>query len=106
MADTAKRLSGPTLLTTSAVTQYTVPALTTTIVRHIHAQNGSASAVTLTISIGADAAGTRIYDAISIPANGSLDWSGFMVLAAAETIQAKASAGTAIVLSMSGVETT
>jgi len=68
MARIPKRLYGPAQVATGPTTVYTVPALTKTILRHIHVNNPSASPVTLTISIGADAAGTRFYDTYSIPA--------------------------------------
>lgn len=104
MARTAKRLAGPALVTNSVVTKYTVPALTKTIIRQIHVQNPSASPVTLTISIGADAAGTRLYDAYSIPAAGAgvtgsvVDIFGYWVVDAAEIVQAVA--GTTNILTM------
>ena len=104
MTDTAKRLAGPSQLTGSAATVYTTPGATTTIVRNIHVANNTSGAVTFTMSIGADAAGKRIYDAVSIPAHDALDWSGFLVLAATETLQAFASAGTSLTLTVSGVE--
>jgi len=68
MAKTAKRLVGPALIATGPTTVYTVPALTKTIIRHIHLSNPSGSPVTLTLSIGADAAGTRLWETYSIPA--------------------------------------
>ncbi len=68
MARIPKRLYGPAQVATGPTTVYTVPALTKTIIRHIHVNNPSASPVTLTVSIGADAAATRFYDAYSIPA--------------------------------------
>lgn len=68
MAKTPKRLAGPALLTNSSATKYTVPAGTKTIIRALHLQNPSASPVTFTLSIGADAAGVRLYDSYSIPA--------------------------------------
>lgn len=68
MARIPKRLYGPALVATGPATVYTVPAVTKTIIRHIHVSNPSASPVTLTISIGADAAGTRLLGAYSIPA--------------------------------------
>jgi len=105
MADTGKRLSGPTQLTTSAVTQYTTPAATTTTVRGIHVANTTAVAATFTLSIGNDAAGTRFFSALSIGANGTLDWSGFLILAATETLQAFAGTATALTLTISGIET-
>lgn len=107
MADTAKRLAGPTQPGTSTGTLYTVPASTTTILRNIHVANNTAAAVTFTLAIGTAAtAANRLYDAVSIPANSTLDWSGFLVLAAAETLQALASAGTSLTVTVSGVEVT
>lgn len=105
MAKTAKRLYGPTALSTSAATKYTVPALTKTIIRHIHVSNTSAGAVTFTLSIGADATGTRLFDAYSIAAGAVLDWFGYMVIDAAETIQALAS-NTVPILTIFGDELT
>ena len=104
MADTAKRLSGPTALTTSAVTQYTVPASTTTILRSVHASNESASTSWFTVSIGTDAAGKRLWFQQDVAPKSSFDWSGFIVLAAAEIVQALTQTGTSITLTISGVE--
>ncbi len=103
MPDTPRRLSGPVALTTTATTRYTVPASTTAILRSLHVVNGNAAARSFTLSIGADAAGTRLFDATEIPAYGVLDWSGFVVLAAAEIIQAFASTA-GPVLTLSGIE--
>ena len=68
MARTPKRIVGPALVATTSTTVYTVPALTKTIIRHIHVSNPSGAAVTLTLSIGADAAATRLMSTYSIPA--------------------------------------
>ena|SRR5436190_16274150 len=100
----AKRLHGPALITNAAATKYTVPALTKTIVRHIHVQNPSGSAVTLTMSIGADAAGVRIFDAYSIAANTVLDHFCYYVLDAAEIIQALAGTTNIMTLTIDGDE--
>lgn len=67
-ARTQKRLYGPALIATGPATVYTVPSLTLTKIRQIHVQNPSASPVTYSIAIGTDAAGTRLYDAYSLPA--------------------------------------
>jgi hypothetical protein len=104
MADTAKRLSGPALLTASAATVYTVPASTTTILRSVHVSNETATAATFTMSIGTDAVGKRLWTALTIPGNQSFDWSGFIVLAAAEIIQAFSGTASALTLTNSGVE--
>jgi|SRR5882672_3998167 len=68
MARIPKRLVGPALIATGPTTVYTVPALTKTIIRQIHISNPSGAAVTFTLSIGADAAATRLWSAYSIPA--------------------------------------
>jgi hypothetical protein len=105
MADTLKRLAGPAALSTSAATIYTVPASTTTTIRHLHVCNETAGAVLLTVSIGIDGAGTRLFKAKSIAANDVLDWPCLVVLTAAEVVQAFADTATAVTIILSGVET-
>lgn len=104
MAKTPKRLYGPAALTTSAATKYTVPSTTKTIVRHIHCE-GAATGGNLTISIGTDGAGTRIFDVYPIAANGVLDHFCYYVLEAAEIVQAFGST-TALVITIDGDELT
>jgi hypothetical protein len=103
MADTAKRLAGPLQLATAAATVYTVPALTTAIIQNIHAMNTTALDKNLTISVGVDAAGTRIFDTLLVPARGYLDQNIFLVMAAAEVLQAFSDVA-GITLTVSGVE--
>jgi hypothetical protein len=100
----SKRLAGPAALTTSAATKYTAPALTTTVIRRGRVSNPSGGALTFTMSIGADATGTRLYDAVSVPAGGGLDIFGPFTVAAGEIVQALGS-GTALVLELDGTET-
>lgn len=97
-ATTRVRAFGPALLTNASATKITVAAGTTMEIRQIHISNGSTSAATLTISIGADAAGTRIADALPIPANSVLDLWGPYYLLAAEILAAFS--GTTGVLTM------
>jgi hypothetical protein len=107
MADVAKRLFGPALVSNAAATKYTAGAGVTATLRHVRVTNGSAADAKITASIGADAAGTRgIFAGESVPAGGSIDWSGFMVLAAGEIIQAFSDTNNVLVLTGSGVETT
>lgn len=106
MADTLKRLSGPTALTTSAVTKYTVPALTTTIVRSIHVCNETGVDHAFTLSIGTDGAGKRLFMAQPVLANDSFDWTGNIVLDPADILQALADVGTGVTLVISGIEST
>lgn len=111
MASIRKRLVGPVQLANAVATLYTVPALTKTIIKEIHIQNpagGVANAFTL--SIGADAAGTRIYSAYPLPAPVALV-SGqvfhlpcMFVLDAGEILQGFAATGAALVITVDGEE--
>lgn len=104
MARIPTRLAGPAQVSNAAATKYTVPALTKTIVRHVHIQNPSGSAVTFTMSIGADAAAVRLFDAYSIAAGTILDHFCYYVLAAAEIIQALAGTNNILTLTIDGDE--
>ena len=107
MADAAKRLAGPTQLGAAAATIYTVPGATTATLLHIIAVNTSSTvAATITISIGADAANKRIVDLETIPAKRRWEWKGYLVMSAAEILQAYSDTATTITVSVSGVETT
>lgn len=105
MATNPKRLSGPSPLTNAAVTQYTTPAATKTIIRCIHVNNPTGGNIGLTMSIGADAAGDRIYDAYPI-VPGAQDLFCYHVLEATEIIQAFASTTGVLVVEMDGEERT
>ena len=104
MARIAKRLAGPAQVSNAAATKYTVPALTKTIIRHVHIQNPSGSAVTFTMSIGADAASLRIFDAFSIAAGTVLDHFCYYVVEAAEVVQAFAGTNNILTLTIDGDE--
>lgn len=103
--DTLKRLAGPTLLTAAAATVYTTPASTTTTIKSIHVVNETTVPATLNISIGVDAAGKRWLFGISINGNGTYDYTGTIVLATTEVIQAYSGTASALTFTMSGVET-
>jgi len=98
----SKRFTGPAVLTGAAATKYTCPANRTARVRHIHVSNPTAGALTFTMSIGADAAGTRIFDVFSVAANSVYDHFGIYVLQAGELLQAFG--GVALVLTIDGDE--
>lgn len=110
MARIPKRLAGPAQVATGPTTIYTVPAITKTVIRHIHIQNPSASPVTLTLSIGTSAAGTRLMDAFSIPAaaagvtNSVQDIYWYQVMEAAEVLQAAAGTNNILVITVNGDE--
>lgn len=102
MARIPTRLAGPALVTNAAATKFTVAASELNVVRHIHVQNPTGSAVTFTASIGADAAGTRIFDVFSIAPGTVLDHFCYYVLAAAEVFQAFAGTTNVVTLTIDG----
>lgn len=112
MPRTPKRLVGPAQVATGPTTVYTVPANTKTLIRHIHVQNPSASAVTLTLSIGADAAGTRLIAAYSIPAAGAgikdsmQDYYWYQPMEETEILQLSAGTNNILVITINGDECT
>lgn len=96
------------LATGAAGTKYTVPAGRLGILKHIRVQNPSGSSVAFTMSLGADAAGTRIYDAFLLTAAGTPgaieDRFVYFVLAAGEVIQAFAGTNNILTLTLDGEE--
>lgn len=98
MSSTPTRIIGPAQLTGAAATLYTTPASTITVLRHIHVSNPSGVAIGLTMSIGADAAGTRLFDGFSIPAGSEQDFFFYIPLAAAEIVQGFASTASVLVI--------
>ena len=104
MATIIKRLFGPLQVSNSATTRYTVPASTKARIRHVHIQNPSGSAVTFTMSIGSDAAATRLYDAFSVAANSIRDDFMDQALEPAEILQTNAGTNNVLVVSVSGEE--
>ena len=98
----ANRFHGPAQVSNAAATKFTVSASELAIIRHIHIQNPSGSAVTFTASIGADAAATRIFDAYSIAANSVFDHYPMYVMIAAEIFQAFAGTNNILVLTIDG----
>lgn len=106
MSDTAKRLCGPATLGTSAATLYTVPAATTTVVKSVTLSNATGSARTVNLSVGADAAGTRWLAAVGVPANGTNCIDTFLPLTTGEVLQGSCDAGSAVNVTIGGVETT
>lgn len=99
-----KRLVGPAQLAGAAAVLYTVPAGRSALIRHIHLSNPSLAAVDVTLSVGADAAGTRIFDGYPLPADSVYDWYGFLPLAAAEDLRGWAGAAATVNIEVGGDE--
>lgn len=107
MADVSGRIYGPAQPATTNATLYTVPALTTVVVRNIHICNTTATAATINLAIDAAAttAASCWLEELSIPANSVYDWSGFLHLDAADTLQALQGTASALTMTISGVIT-
>ena len=110
MARIPKRLVGPALIATGPTTVYTVPALTKTIIRQLHISNPSASPVLFTLSVGADAAGTRLFSSYSIPAaaagvtNSVRDIFMYLIVDAAEIVTLSAGTNNILTITITGDE--
>lgn len=100
MARTPTMIVPPALVSNAAATKYTVPGATTALVRAIHVSNPTASVVDFTLSIGTDAAGTRIYDGYPFPADTAKTFWCYHAVAAAEIIQAFAGTNNVITLTI------
>jgi hypothetical protein len=103
MTDTATRPVGPILLTNTTATLYTVPAASTFIARLIHIANTSGTAATVKLSIGTDAAGTRLLGDYSISPNSTYDWSGFLPVLQGEVIKGHSGTTNVLNITIAGV---
>jgi hypothetical protein len=101
MATARAALFGPALVATGPTTLFTPSATTLAYVMVIWVSNPTASAVSLTVSIGADAAATRIIGTntvANIPANSVTPFYGPWVVG--PSVVLTASAGTTNVLTI------
>jgi hypothetical protein len=106
MADTLKPLYTGQPGTTDTLL-YTAPASTTTAVRAIHVANTTGTAATITLGLrsgAALAAANHFLSALSVPANGSYDWTGNQALLTTETIRALQGTASALTVHISGIE--
>jgi hypothetical protein len=115
MAITQKRLCGPSMLTASTATYYTVPSSTTTIVKQILLTNTTSSAKTATVRLlpsGVNETATPnwvdILSSVTLAANETMAFNCSMVMnytgGAGDEIKALASAAGAVNLTVFGIE--
>lgn len=94
-------------VTASAVTVYTVPASTRTMVKDIDICNTTAGALTINVFLvpsgGSAGTGNALLYGASVTANTTLQWTGVQVMNAGDTIQVQAS-GLGLTASISGGE--
>ncbi len=103
MANTPKRMVGPKQLASSATTEYTAPA-GGAVIRMARFSNPGTTDRTVTASVGADAAGTRFYDAFTVPAGSVFSEPLNIPMTNGEVLQMSCSAATAVVAVVSGYE--
>lgn len=105
---TPKRLSGPTSLTTSPVSSYTVGAGKTAVLKQILFNNTSTSNVIVqayVVPVGGSAAGpTAIVSDLSIGPKSQVIWSADIPLDAGEQIYLSAGTGAVVTCISSGIE--
>lgn len=108
MAGALKRIAGPAFLGTGATDIYT-PANSAvfTVINHIHIANVTAGAVTFTLYVGAtggSTAGTELFKAYSVGANGTYDWyaSPGLKMVSTDFLSGLASAGSSLVITVMG----
>lgn len=110
MATTNKPLNAGVQLATSASAAYTAPVNTTTILKKVTITNTSASAATVTLyvvtSAGTPGAANTVTSAKAIAAGATYEAYEVEnhVLAAGDSLQALASAASALSLKVSGIE--
>jgi len=96
------RFYGPALLSTSPTTLFTAAASKRSLIELIHVMNESASSATLTLSIGTDGSGTRIYDSFTFRPNEMRAITTYLVLNEGEVFQGFSGSASAILLTVSG----
>lgn len=103
---TPKNLIGPAAALTSSVTAYVSPAGGFGVIRTILA-NAQAGSITLTVALGADAAGTRVLTSVALTQNVPYVLNGWIITPtnSAHAIDATSNAtGTNCIANISGYE--
>lgn len=100
MANNIRPLVRAELNTTDTAVLYTVPVATTTVVTNILVSNKTGAAATFTLYLNE----IEAYKDVTVNANSTLNIDLKQALLATQTIQAGASANTAINIHISGIE--
>lgn len=102
-----KRTAGPLALTNTLTTNVynQGSALIYDVIKHIHVANKTAGAVTFSLwlgATGANAAGTELFSAVSVPANSVYDWYGNLKMLSTDFLVGGASAATSLTVTIEG----
>lgn len=104
---TPKRLSGPSYLTTSAVSRYTTPAGRTAVIKQVILNNNSGANSTVTLHVltpSATAAASNAIANLTIAPNSQVIFSADIPLDATESLAALASTSSAVTITVTGIE--
>lgn len=105
---TPKRLSGPTLLSSSVGPAYTVPAGTTGVVKQIILNNTGSLNSTVTIHVvpngGSPTTSNQVVSQLSIAGYSQIIWSADIPLQPGESVQLLASLNSVVTATISGIE--
>lgn len=107
MAGTIKRNFGPVALSATLTTNVynQSSALIYDVIKHIHVVNKTAGAVSFSLWLGGtggNVAGTELFNAQSVPANGVFDWYGNLKMLSTDFLVGGASAGTSLTITGEG----
>lgn len=105
---TLKRLAGPAFLASSSANIYTPPASTiSTTIQHIHLANVDSAAHSFSLYVGAtggSAAGTQLFEDVTIEANETLDYYCELLMLSTDFLTGSASAGSSITITVEGTQ--
>lgn len=102
-----KRTFGPVAMSATLTTNIynQTSALIYDIIKHIHIANKTASPATFTLYLGAtggNAAGTELFVAVTVPANGTFDYYCTLKMTSTDFLVGGASAGTTLTIYAEG----
>src|ERR1035437_3166108 len=100
-----KRTYGPAALSSTLTTNIynNASSLIYDIIKHIHIANKTGSAATFSIWLGAtggNAAGTELFVAVNVPANGVYDWYGNLKMINTDFLVGGAGTATALTITI------
>lgn len=107
MAGIQKRIVGPIALTNTLTTNVynNASALIYDIIKHIHVANKTGSAATFSLWLGltgANTAGTELFNAVTVAANGVFDWYGSLRMDSTDFLVGGSGTATALTITIEG----
>lgn len=102
-----KRTVGPVALSATLTTNVynNASALIFDVIKHIHVANKTGSAATFSLWLGAtggNAAGTELFNAVSVPANSVYDWYGNLKMLSTDFLVGGSGTATALTITIEG----